>query len=184
MRTARRRTSMHRRSRTPAAHRSRATAGQATVALVLGWLAACAPATTPPSETAVQPLAERHTWGGLCPEGPCHSTLTVSADGGWTWSDEATETQGLVSPREVDRLREAILSSALPPTGVAGTATARERPGSETVACEADADGRSVRYGWESHGQGWLTVDSCEQPLDPRDPLVVHLEELAQRLAP
>ena len=150
--------------------------------IVLAQLAACAPGPAVPPDTPPSVLAERQTWGGLCPEGPCRSTLTVSDDGRWRWNDEATDTQGLVGPREVDRLREAIVESALSPA-TAG-APGREHVPSTAVRCDAHADGRSVRYGWAAPGAGWQVVDSCEQAIDPDDPLVVHLEELAGRLAP
>ena len=100
-----------------------------------------------------------------------------------TWSDEATDAAGIISPREVDLLREAIVSSALSPAAVGGPTTSGG-PRPHPSRCEAHADGMSVRYGWRAPGQGWQVVDSCEQAVDPRDPLVVHLEELARRLAP
>lgn len=149
---------------------------------LLAQLAACAPGPAAPPDTPRLVLAEWQTWGGLCPEGPCRSTLTVRDDGSWSWTDETTDTQGLVSPREVDRLREAIVDSAFSP----GTASAvgQDQAASSAVRCDAHADGRSVRYGWAAPGEGWQIVDSCEQAVDPDDPLVAHLEDLANRLAP
>lgn len=138
-------------------------------------VAACAPSPADPSVSPARPLAQRHTWGGLCPEGPCVSTLTVDADGSWSWSDEATATHGTLGPRELDRLREAVASSGL---------RASAGPPAQDVRCDADADGRSVSYGWASPDEGWQVVDSCRQVLDARDPLVTRLEQLAGRLAP
>lgn len=188
MSTGTRRTVMHRQDLAARPHRPRTVVAVVVVVMVLclSQLGACSPATGPPpgpqpDAAGPRPLAQRHTWGGLCPEGPCRSTLTIGEDGAWTWSDEAADSRGVVSPREVDLLREAIVSSTLAQDSTAAPHATLPEPAAR---CEADADGRSVRYGWAEPGLGWQLVDSCERALDPRDPLVAHLEELARRLAP
>ena len=182
MSAAARRTAMHGNHAVATPHRSRTVVALAVLMLCLGQLGACSSTSGPPSPAGPLLLAERHTWGGMCPEGPCRSALAISDDGAWTWSDEAADSQGRISPREVDLLREAIVSSAFSPAD--GGPTTSGAPLPQPARCEAHADGRSVRYGWAAPGQGWQVVDSCEQAVDPRDPLVVHLEELARRLAP
>lgn len=129
-----------------------------TTAVVAMSLSSCT-FSSPGREPAEGPLAERHTWGGLCAEGACFSTLLVEADGTWTYEDERGSTRGELRPRQLDRVHAAVgatyLGSAPPHEGL----------------CEADRDGTSVRYGWAGP-DGWRTASSCEVQVDPRDPLV------------
>jgi hypothetical protein len=139
-------------------------------------LAGCSPGAPDPAGppgtapgAAAGPLAERHTWGGLCPEGPCTTTLEVSGDGRWTWDDGVGREGGRLGDAQLSRLRRAVAATGLgAPTGAA--------PG-----CAADSDGTSVRYGWAAT-DGWGTASSCEVLVDPADPLVRALDGLADEV--
>lgn len=140
----------------------------ATTAVVAVSLSSCA-FSSPGREPAEGPLAERHTWGGMCAEGDCFSTLLVEADGTWTYEDERGSTRGELRPRQLDRVHDAVaatgLGSAPPYDGL----------------CEADRDGTSVRYAWAGP-DGWRTASSCEVRVDPGDPLPRVLDTLAESL--
>lgn len=136
------------------------------------------PATTSPADPATtsletspagrtELLAQRHTWGGMCAGGACRSTLTVAADGRWTWEDETGSHEGRLGPRVLEEVRAAVATTQL------GAATT-----DAGVRCEADFDGRSVKVAWAGPG-GWTEASSCEVRVDDADPLVVVLEDLA-----
>ena len=112
---------------------------------------------------------ERHTWGGMCPDGPCRSTWMVDPDGTWSLRTEADDRSGRLSGEELDELYRAAESTDL-----------TEAP--PTTRCEADADGRSVRYVWTVQGRSG-SASSCEVRFDGADPLVATLEELVDDLA-
>ena len=97
-------------------HRSRTVVALAVLMLCLGQLGACSSTSGPPSPAGPLLLAERHTWGGMCPEGPCRSALAISDDGAWTWSDEAADSQGRISPRDHDELIHLAAALNLPST--------------------------------------------------------------------
>lgn len=142
------------------------------LALLLGSTTGCAAGgpSHPPAGQA-GPLAQRHTWGGMCAEGACFTTLTVTADGTWTYEDEAGSGRGRLEPRQLERVLSAVGSTRL------GAATAGD------VGCQADLDGTSVRLGWASP-DGWTAVSSCEVSIDSGDPLVEELGNLEARLVP
>lgn len=107
----------------------------------------------------------RKTWGGLCPSGPCGSSLVVFGSGSWTLLSEGVHTQGTLTPADVAALSQAVRVTRL------GSATG-------TADCAADHDGTSVAYAWTS-ADVTGSASSCDHPIDPRDPLVVVLERLA-----
>ena len=133
--------------------------------LVAGCLGTSAPADKVPPE-AVQ--VERVTWGGMCAEGPCESSLVVTAEGRWTYSDQSGESDGQFTDDQ-----QADLSAAVGETGLSGVAA--------STGCEADSDGTSVRYVW-SAGDRTGSASTCGQGLDEDDPLVVGVESLVEDL--
>lgn len=140
------------------------------VLLAAGMLTACSPTVPDPAPgESANPLAARHTWGGMCAEGPCASALEVTEDGRWTWEDGWQEHRGQLSPQQLSRLRRAVADTGL----LAAT--------DDAPACAADADGTAVRYGWAT-ADGWASVSSCDVLIEGRDPLVRALEGLAAEL--
>ncbi|KQY21219.1 hypothetical protein ASD16_18020 [Cellulomonas sp. Root485] len=133
------------------------------VALVAA-LSACGSAPVPSGTVHV----ERHTWGGMCPDGPCGSDLVVEDDGSWTYSssDEDGDASGTLTDSELDALH----------TAVADTTVGSES--AAAVACAADVDDTSVRYAWTFDDDSGA-ASSCEVVIDGGDPLVLYLDELA-----
>ncbi|WP_141401411.1 hypothetical protein [Ornithinimicrobium cerasi] len=141
------------------------------VLLLTAWMlpgCSLAPSGPAPGEVA-EPLATRHTWGGMCPQGPCASTLEVAVDGRWTWEDGSGREQGRLGRAQLARLHRAVATTDL------GGET------EEAPRCDADADGTSEHYGWAT-ADLWLSASSCEERIDQRDPLVRALADLADRL--
>ena len=126
-------------------------------------LSACGSAPVPSGTIHV----ERHTWGGMCPDGPCGSDLVVEDDGSWTYSSSETDDgSGTLSASELDALH----------TAVADTTVGSES--AAAVACAADVDDTSVRYAWTFDDDSGA-ASSCEVVIDGGDPLVRYLDELA-----
>jgi hypothetical protein len=130
---------------------------------------AAQPSARPPGAVPESWRAQRQTYGGLCAQGPCGSTLVVRSDGTWRLRTEGRTAEGVLDDAELDRLGEAVAS-----TGLAS-------PADPATACAADSDGTSVSYAWAADGQAHK-VDSCEVVVRTEDPLVRALEELAARL--
>ena len=139
-------------------------------ALVLGFVVLLAVAGCRGEPAGADPTfrLERHTWGGLCPEGPCGSTLTVGPDGAWTLTTEGGDDSGRLEEDELAALVEAAVGSRL-------------SAAPQTTRCEADADGTSVRYVWTVRG-AQSVASSCEVAFDEDDPLVEAAERLAANL--
>lgn len=118
-------------------------------------------------------VAVRHTWGGMCADGPCRSDLVVLADGAWTvvTETEADAARGTLAPDELAGLEDAVSRTRL------------GEPGAPVTGCAADADGTSVRYGWSEEGRP-RSASSCEQAVPADDPLVRRLEALAADVMP
>jgi len=115
-----------------------------------------------------QVRVERVTWGGMCAEGPCESSLVVTSDGRWTYSDQTGESEGQLTVAQHDDLTAAVGETRL--SGVAAS-----------TGCEADSDGTSVRYVWSADGrQG--SASSCGTGLGVNDTLVVEMESLVDEL--
>lgn len=136
------------------------------VALVLGGCTTVTPAkpAAPPSPVL---LAARQTSGGLCrADAPCGDTLIVQTDGSWELVSFEVHRTGVLP---ADRL--AALAEAVERTGLADAPAF-------TGTCPIAYDGQEVTYRWRAAG-GEAKVGSCEREVDPADPLVSMLDELA-----
>lgn len=147
----------------------------ATLPALLGApLTACSGAAPP--ATSDRPLAEVRHGGGMCSDGPCGGTLTVTRDGRWTWEGASGTEIGQLGVRQLHRLQDAVDRTRL-------DVEPRNAPAGPPD-CGADHDGLTVGYGWADAETGWTEASSCEQHLDHRDPLARELEGLERRLAP
>ncbi|MBR7743916.1 hypothetical protein KC207_11500 [Phycicoccus sp. BSK3Z-2] len=143
----------------------------AIIAVLLATLSGCARAPGGPGHDFLD--LERREWGGMCAEGPCESTLGVGADGAWTFTSQRGSTTGRLTDGALLAMRRAVGS-----TSAAGT-------GDPDGNCEADADGTSVEYTWRlfEAPSETSTATSCGDGLDPEDPLVTALDDLAEDAA-
>lgn len=137
---------------------------------------ATAPSTTPSATPSATPSVavpadltiRRKTWGGLCPGGPCGSSLVVTASGAWVLSSES-----------------ATRTDTLPRAGVAALALAARSShldaATGTPDCAANHDGTSVAYSWTIDGVT-RSASSCDHPIDRSDPLAVQVERVARSI--
>ncbi|WP_235508706.1 hypothetical protein [Terrabacter sp. Root85] len=143
-----------------------------TAAGVVAEPPATAASTTPSATPSVAVPADltirRKTWGGLCPGGPCGSSLVVTASGAWVLSSEGATRTGTLPWARVVALALAARSSHL------DTATG-------TPDCAANHDGTSVAYSWTIDGVT-RSASSCDHPIDRSDPLAVQVEEVARSI--
>lgn len=135
----------------------------------LTLVAGCSGPSAPAEDGLSEPVqVERVTWGGMCAEGSCESSLVVTSDGRWTYSDQIGESDGRLTAAQHDDL-----TTAVGETGLSGVAA--------STGCEADSDGTSVRYVW-SFGDHTGSASTCGPGVDEDDPLVVEVESLVDEL--
>ena len=151
-------------------------AGAATVvSLLLLGAAGCgsAPEAQPAEATLDADLVvERREWGGLCPRDSCESLLRVRGTGEWTY--EPRPAGSASTGGALDAAQQAGLAEAM-----ASTRVGEPLPEGD---CPPAYDGEAVDYGWQdSSGSGeWST---CGSVVDPDDPLVQWLDQLASEVA-
>lgn len=109
-------------------------------------------------------LATRTMTGGMCPDGACNEEFVVHDDGVWTWVDHGTgrSAAGRLRDWEVELLTEALESTRI-----------TDAPPFEDV-CPIAYDGMEVAYGWAED-----RVSNCDLRVDPEDPFVAILDDLA-----
>lgn len=147
---------------------------------VLAWaiglsLALVGCTTVTPAKPAAPPapvlLAARETSGGLCQvDAPCGDTLTIKTDGSWELVSFEGKSTGVLPADQLSELADAVGRTRL--------ADAPEFTG----ACPIAYDGQEFTYRWRAEDRV-LKVASCEREVDPADPLVSVLDELAVDLA-
>jgi hypothetical protein len=133
--------------------------GLVLAAVALGT-AGCATDASAPVPSADGPLLTVETRGGLCPEGPCGTTLVVERDGRARVAARPPNDLGSVPP-----LRLAALDLAI---RAADFAELRRHPFTGT--CPTAYDGPEVVYTFGAPG-GAERVASCEVAIDPAAPL-------------
>ncbi len=153
----------------------RRTGAAAGAALLLWGVAGCGQAAEPLPGAATldaELVVERRQWGGLCPRDSCESLLRVQGTGEWTY--EPRPAGSAATGGALDATQQAGLAEAL-----ASTRVGEPLPEGD---CPPAYDGQAVDYSWQdSSGSGeWST---CGSVVDPDDPLVQWLDQLAAEVA-
>jgi hypothetical protein len=127
--------------------------------------------TTPAAAEDVSVTVE--TSGGMCIDGPCGSTVTITADGKVTQTAPKPSDLGTVSESTIDALVTEIEQ--------ADFEAIKSQPFTDT--CPIAYDGQKVVYTFNV-GSRTETIDSCEVVVDPENPLFVAVNAAMAEVAP
>ena len=136
----------------------------AIVALVM--FAACAPSAVGSPAAPVGPLITITTRGGLCPDGPCGSTVVIERDGRLHEVAPKALDVGTIAPERI-----AALAAAIDATDF--TALRRNR---FTGECPVNFDGQESIYQFATPG-GVERIASCETQIDESHPLFLAIRD-------
>jgi hypothetical protein len=140
--------------------------GLAILALALALFAACATSTVESKATPEGPLLTITTRGGLCPDGPCGSTVAIERDGRLHEVAPKAMEVGTIAPE-----RMAALAAAIDATDF--TALRRNR---FTGECPVNFDGQESIYQFATPG-GVERIASCETQIDESHPLFLAIRD-------
>jgi hypothetical protein len=131
-----------------------------TVALLV-ILSACSQE-KPVLPSRVSPLVTIETRGGMCPNGPCGSLVTIDSDGAVHQVRPTDLVSGQVPPQLLEELRGEIDRANFP--------LIESRPFIDT--CPTAYDGQETIYVFTvGQGTGSERIATCEVSIDPNHPL-------------